>query len=127
MLTINEVKEAQKRLDPYVYKTPLIRLRNLDSYLNCQVYVKAECMQLTNSFKIRGALNKALQLTPEELKNGIVTASSGNHGRGVAYAAKMLGVKATIVIPDHETKIGPGLCPGPYSQSAVAGRTNQRC
>ena len=52
MLTINEVKEAQKRLDPYVYKTPLIRLRNLDSYLNCQVYVKAECMQLTNSFKM---------------------------------------------------------------------------
>ncbi len=81
MLTINEVKAAQKRLAPYVYKTPLIRLRNLDSYLNCQVYVKAECMQLTNSFKIRGALNKALQLTPEELKNGIVTASSGNHGR----------------------------------------------
>ncbi|MEA5093258.1 L-threonine dehydratase catabolic TdcB [bioreactor metagenome] len=105
MLTINEVKEAQKRLAPYVYKTPLIRLRNLDSYLNCKVYVKAECMQLTNSFKIRGALNKVLQLTPEELKNGIVTASSGNHGRGVAYAAKMLGVKATVVIPDHAPKV----------------------
>lgn len=105
MLSIKEVKEAKKRLAPYVYKTPLIRLRNLDSYLNCQVYVKAECMQLTNSFKIRGALNKALQLKPEELKNGIVTASSGNHGRGVAYAAKLLGTKATIVIPNDAPKV----------------------
>lgn len=73
-----------------MYQTPVIRLRNLDVYLGCEVYVKAENMQLTNSFKIRGALNKALQLTPEELKNGIVTASSGNHGKGVAYAGKIL-------------------------------------
>ena len=58
-------------------------------------------MQLTHSFKIRGALNRILQLTPEERARGVVTASSGNHGRGVAYAAKMLGIKATVVIPDH--------------------------
>jgi threonine dehydratase len=51
MLNLAMIKEAQKRLTPYVYQTPLIRLRNLDSYLGCQVYVKAECMQLTNSFK----------------------------------------------------------------------------
>jgi threonine dehydratase len=105
MLNLAMIKEAQKRLTPYVYQTPLIRLRNLDSYLGCQVYVKAECMQLTNSFKIRGALNKALQLTPAQLQNGIVTASSGNHGKGVAYAAKLLGVKATVVIPTHAPKI----------------------
>jgi threonine dehydratase len=101
MLTIQDVKNAQQRLEPYIYKTPLIRMNNLDKFLNCQVYVKAENMQLTNSFKIRGALNTALQLEPEKLKNGIVTASSGNHGRGVAYAAKMLGVKATVFIPEH--------------------------
>lgn len=105
MLTVQDVKNAQQRLAPYIYKTPLIRMNNLDKYLNCQVYVKAECMQLTNSFKIRGALNTALQLSPEELKNGVVTASSGNHGRGVAYAAKMLGVKATIFIPEHAPMI----------------------
>ena len=105
MLTLEEIKKAQARLEPYVYKTPLIRLKNLDQYLHCRVYVKAECMQLTNSFKIRGALNKALQLTPEQLKNGIVTASSGNHGKGVAYAGKMLGVPVTVVIPEHAPKI----------------------
>lgn len=105
MLTLEDVKKAQKRLAPYVYQTPVIRLRNLDAYLGCEVYVKAECMQLTNSFKIRGALNKALQLSPEQLKNGIVTASSGNHGKGVAYAGKMLGVPVTVVIPEHAPQV----------------------
>ena len=105
MLTLEDVKQAKDRLAPYVYQTPLIRLRNLDAYLGCEVYVKAECMQLTNSFKIRGALNKALQLSPEQLKNGIVTASSGNHGKGVAYAGKMLGVPVTVVIPEHAPQV----------------------
>lgn len=105
MLSLENIFQAKNRLAPYVYHTPLIRLRSLDAILHCQVYVKAECMQLTHSFKIRGALNKALQLTPEDLQNGVVTASSGNHGRGVAYAAKMLGTKATVVIPDHAPAI----------------------
>ena len=94
MLTLEDIFAAKNRLAPYVYHTPLIRLRSLDEILGCQVYVKAECMQLTHSFKIRGALNAILQLTPEQRKCGVVTASSGNHGRGVAYAAKMLGMKA---------------------------------
>ena len=101
MLTLEKIFAARNRLAPYVYHTPLIRLRSLDAILGCQVYVKAECMQLTHSFKIRGALNAILQLTPEQRKCGVVTASSGNHGRGVAYAAKMLGMKAIVVIPDH--------------------------
>ena len=62
-------------------------------------------MQLTHSFKIRGALNRILQLTPEERAKGVVTASSGNHGRGVAYGAKMLGIQATVVIPEHAPAI----------------------
>lgn len=105
MLTLEAIKKAQLRLAPYVYQTPLIRVQNLDAYLGCEVYVKAENMQLTNSFKIRGALNKALQLDQEQLKNGIVTASSGNHGKGVAYAGKMLGVPVTVVIPEHAPKV----------------------
>ena len=101
MLSLEEIFQARNRLAPYVYHTPLLHLHALDPLLGCQVYVKAECMQLTHSFKIRGALNRILQLTPEERARGVVTASSGNHGRGVAYAAKMLGIKATVVIPDH--------------------------
>lgn len=101
MLSLEKIFQARNRLAPYVYHTPLLHLHALDSLLGCQVYVKAECMQLTHSFKIRGALNRILQLTPEERARGVVTASSGNHGRGVAYAAKMLGIQATVVIPDH--------------------------
>ena len=98
-LTIQEIREARERIAPYVVKTPLLRLPNLDGFLGCQVYAKAECMQVTGAFKYRGAKNKILSLSPEELSRGIVAASSGNHGKALAYAAKMLGVKATVVLP----------------------------
>lgn len=98
-LTIQDVQEARARIAPYVTKTPLLRLRSLDDRLGCQVYAKAECMQVTGSFKYRGAMNKILCLSREELSRGIVAASSGNHGKALAYAARMLGVKATIVLP----------------------------
>ena len=98
-LTFHDVQAARERIAPYAVKTPLLRLQALDDYLGCQVYVKAECMQVTGSFKYRGAMNKILSLTKEELGRGIVAASSGNHGKALAYAAKMLGVKATIVLP----------------------------
>ncbi len=98
-LTIQDIRTAQARIAPYAVKTPLLRLSALDSRLGCQVYVKAECLQVTGSFKYRGAMNKILSLSREELDRGIVAASSGNHGKALAYAAKMLGVKATIVLP----------------------------
>lgn len=104
-LTINEIKKARERIAPYIVKTPLIRLNNLDKYLGCEVYAKAECMQTTGSFKFRGAINKILSLSEEELKRGIVTASSGNHGKGVAYASKMFGIKATVVLPYTAAKV----------------------
>ena len=98
-LTVQEIREARARIAPYAAKTPLLRLAALDGYLGCRVYAKAECMQVTGSFKYRGAMNKILSLSKEELSRGIVAASSGNHGKALAYAAKMLGVKATIVLP----------------------------
>ena len=98
-LTIQEIREARARIAPYAVQTPLLRLVALDSFLGCRVYAKAECMQITGSFKFRGAMNKILSLSKEELDRGIVAASSGNHGKALAYAAKMLGVKATIVLP----------------------------
>lgn len=103
--TFDRILEAAERIEPYIIKTPVIRLPQLDEYLGCQVYVKAECMQTIGSFKIRGAMNMLLSLSPSELKNGIVTASSGNHGRGCAYAAKMLGIPATVVIPDTAPQV----------------------
>lgn len=98
-ITIDDIRNAQKRIAPYIIRTPLLRMPQLDQALGCQVYVKAECMQITGAFKLRGALNKLLSLSPEQLSKGVVAASSGNHGRAIAYGAKMLGTKATIVIP----------------------------
>lgn len=98
-LTLNEIRAASNRISPYVIKTPLLRLYSLDKYLGCKVYAKAECMQTTGAFKFRGAMNKMLSLTNEELRRGVVAASSGNHGKAVAYAAEKLGVKAVIVLP----------------------------
>lgn len=99
-LTIEAIQTARERIGPYIVQTPLLRLRNLDAFLGCEVYVKAECMQTTGAFKLRGAMNKALQLTRAQLEHGIVAASSGNHGRGVAYAAKLLNTSAVIVMPN---------------------------
>ena len=104
-LTIREIEVARNRIAPYIIQTPLLRMKNLDQYLGCEVYSKAECMQITGSFKLRGAMNKILSLSEEELRRGIVAASSGNHGKAIAYACKKLGVKATIVLPNSVAKV----------------------
>ena len=98
-------RQARIRIEPYIVHTPLLRLKNLDQYLGCEVYAKAECMQTTGSFKLRGAMNKILSLSEKELQRGIVAASSGNHGKAIAYACKKLGIKATIVLPDSVARI----------------------
>ena len=104
-LTIREIEAARIRIAPYILQTPLLRMKNLDQYLGCEVYAKAECMQTTGSFKLRGAMNKILSLSEEELRRGIVAASSGNHGKAIAYACKKLGVKATVVLPNSVAKV----------------------
>lgn len=98
--TLETIQQARARIAPYILQTPLLRLPALDPYLGCQVYVKAECMQITGAFKLRGAMNKMLSLPWEQLERGVAAASSGNHGRALSYAAKMLGVRATIIMPD---------------------------
>ena len=104
-LTLEKIRAAAACIAPYTVKTPLLRLSALDEFFGCKVWVKAECMQITGAFKLRGTFNKVLQLSPEELSRGVVAASSGNHGRGLSYAAKMLGIPACIVIPYTAPKI----------------------
>ncbi|MFJ3388188.1 threonine/serine dehydratase [Lysinibacillus sp. NPDC086135] len=105
MLTFEQIHDAKRRISSYIYETPIIRLNGLDQLLGCHVYIKAENLQKTNSFKLRGALNKMLSLPLEQLQKGVVAASSGNHGKGVAYAAKLLNSKATIVLPDSAPSV----------------------
>ena len=99
-----ETIKARERIRDYIYETPLIRLNYISEMLGTSVYAKLENLQKTNSFKIRGALNKIRKLSDEELKKGVVTASSGNHGKGIATCAKMLGIPAKIVLPDTSTE-----------------------
>lgn len=97
--TIQDIHAAQERLKPHIRHTPLLRAEKLDAGAGCQVYLKPETLQITGAFKIRGALNKALSLPQEDIANGIIATSSGNHAQGLAYAARMLGVKAVLVLP----------------------------
>lgn len=103
--TIQDIREAQQRLRPHVRHTPLLRADKIEKAVGCQLYIKPESLQITGAFKIRGALNKALSLSREEIANGIIATSSGNHAQGLAYAARMLGVKAILVLPVTTPKI----------------------
>lgn len=105
MLTLQDVQAAQRRIAPYIVRTPLLRIPALDDALGCQVYLKFEGFQVMGAFKIRGAMNKALSLTPEELGRGLVCASSGNHAQGVACAAQRLNTKAVIVMPTNANPV----------------------
>jgi threonine dehydratase len=89
------VHAAAERVAAYVTRTPLLPL----SWEGTRLWVKAECLQQGGSFKLRGATNRLLLLSPEERRNGVVAFSSGNHAQGVAIAARRLGIPATIVMP----------------------------
>lgn len=103
--TIQDIREAQERLKPHIKHTPLLRAEKIEKAVGCQLYLKPETLQITGAFKIRGALNKTLSLPREEIANGIIATSSGNHAQGLAYAARMLGVKAILVLPVTTPKI----------------------
>jgi threonine dehydratase len=102
MLNPSEIFVAKKRLadSKLIAVTALEQVPSFGEQLSIKYYQKLELAQPTGSFKLRGATNKLLSLAPEERQHGIVTASAGNHGLGVAYAATVLGIAATIVVPE---------------------------
>lgn len=104
IIGLEDIKRAAGRIAEKVRRTPLLRGDKLDGLFGAEVYFKPENLQLTGSFKIRGATNKILSLTDEERARGIIASSSGNHAQGVAYAAKTLGIKATLVLPENAPK-----------------------
>ncbi|MFB4373544.1 threonine/serine dehydratase [Agrobacterium sp. CR_3] len=103
--TMQDILDARTRLKPHVRHTPLLRADKIGETVGCRLYLKPETLQITGAFKIRGALNKALSLSREEIANGIIATSSGNHAQGLAYAARMLGVRAILVLPVSTPKI----------------------
>ena len=104
MIALEEIRRAREVLEGTAIRTPLVRL---DADSDTEIWLKLELLQPVRSFKIRGAGNAILQASDEELANGVVTASAGNMAQGVAFAARLRGVPATIVVPEHapQTKI----------------------
>lgn len=100
-ISISHIFRATKTIKDTVYKTPLVPSPNLTADLGFPCFLKLELLQPTRSFKIRGAANKILSLSDEQLQKGIITVSTGNHGRAVAYVAKQLGVRATVCISER--------------------------
>lgn len=97
--TAADIDAAAKRLAGVAVRTPLINAAVLDELLGARVFLKAETLQRTGSFKFRGAYNKISSIPPDKRAAGVVAYSSGNHAQGVAAAAKLLGMRATIVMP----------------------------
>jgi len=102
---IDSIRAAAERLKGEVFHTPLISNSCLDKLTGAKVFIKPECLQITGSFKLRGAINAITQLPASERKNGVVACSSGNHAQGVAEAARRLGIPATIVMPSDSPPI----------------------
>ena len=88
MLQLKDIQTAKLNIKNYVHQTPLIHSSNLSRVIGSDVYFKCENTQKTGSFKARGAFNRLLSLSSEEVKNGVVCYSSGNHAKAVCYAAK---------------------------------------
>src|SRR4051812_3430811 len=99
--TLHDVFLAADRIRPHIRRTPLEHSAVLSAELGTEIWLKLECLQRTGSFKLRGALNRLLTLPPEARARGVLTCSAGNHGLGVAEAARLTGIAATIVVPQN--------------------------
>jgi threonine dehydratase len=99
MVGLDDIRAAATLLDGVAVRTPVVPSRHLGALCGADVVLKAECLQRTGSFKIRGGYRRISALSPAERRRGVVAASAGNHAQGVALAASMLGVPATIYMP----------------------------
>ena len=100
-VTLIDIEAAAARIKGQIVATPCLPSRTLSHIAGAEIYLKFENLQFTAAFKERGALNKLLQLTPEQAAAGVSAMSAGNHGQAVAYHAKRLGMHAVIVMPQH--------------------------
>ncbi len=99
LITKATIEEAHKRIKPFIHRTPVLTCAGIDEIAGFKIFFKCENFQKIGAFKARGAMNAALSLSPEQLKKGLATHSSGNHAQALARAAKIMGVKSYIVMP----------------------------
>ncbi len=100
-----QLRDCHQRIKPFIHDTPVLTSRQIDKMGNANFYFKCENFQRMGAFKMRGAANAILQLTPDQKKNGVVTHSSGNFAQALSLAAQSLGVKAYIVMPSSAPEV----------------------
>ena len=122
--SLSAIREAAQRIQPYIHRTPLLSSRSLSERIGVEVRLKCENLQRAGSFKIRGAMNALLQLDPDQRRRGVVAFSSGNHAQGVALAARLLGVRATIVMPENSVATKVEATKGYGAEVVTAGVTS---
>src|SRR4030066_230824 len=108
--TAVDILKARKALKGLIVRTPLTFSKALSEVTGAEVYLKWENLQMTGSYKPRGALYRMSLLSPEERNRGVVTASAGNWALGVALGARNLGIKATICVPENTPKVKVERC-----------------
>ena len=102
MITFVDVEEARERIQSQIYLSPFPYSETISRLTETRIFFKLENLQITGSFKERGALNRLLTLTPDEAQRGVIAASAGNHGMAVAFHSQRLKIAATIVMPLHQ-------------------------
>ncbi|TFG34658.1 threonine/serine dehydratase [Candidatus Thorarchaeota archaeon] len=105
MISLSDIRVAHDRIRHVIVRTPVMRSTTIDNITGCEVYFKCENFQRVGAFKFRGAFNVVSQLTENERNRGVIAHSSGNHAQALSLAASMLGVKATIVMPENSPKV----------------------
>jgi len=122
-ISINDVRDAARRLQGQAINTPFLRSQTLSEVCGCEIWLKFENHQFTASFKERGALNKLACLSPEQARHGVLAVSAGNHAQAVAYHAQRLGIDAVIVMPKHTPEVKVGRTRHFRAEIALAGES----
>lgn len=104
-ISFHDIEAAHDRIAPHIHRTPIMTSSSVNQIAGCELFFKCENFQKIGAFKIRGGMNASLTLSPEQLRRGLATHSSGNHAQAIAYAARQLGTRAYIVMPDNSPKV----------------------
>lgn len=124
-VTLDQVREAARRIAPHVHRTPVMTSATLDRELGCEVFFKCENLQKVGAFKVRGAINAVLSLSDDEARHGVIAHSSGNHGAALAYAANIRGVPCTVVMPKTSAPVKKAAVRG-YGARIVESEQSER-
>ncbi|MDP3395018.1 threonine/serine dehydratase [Sediminibacterium sp.] len=105
MITQAAIEKAHEKIKPFIHHTPVLTNSSINEMVGAELFFKCENFQKIGAFKIRGGMNAALSLSPEQIAKGLATHSSGNHAQAIAFAAKTLGTKAFIVMPENSPAV----------------------